>query len=81
MDLRQLRTFLQVAETGSITKASERLRIAQPALSRQIYALEHELETPLFLRHGRGMNLTVSFEADGLTMLKDLVLRGLGCTV
>ena len=28
-----------------------------------------------------GMNLTVSFEADGLTMLKDLVLRGLGCTV
>ena len=40
MDLRQLRTLMRVAETGSITKASERLRVAQPALSRQMHALE-----------------------------------------
>lgn len=55
MDLRQLRTFRTVAELGSLSKASDRLRIAQPALSRQIKLLEHELKTPLFVRHGRGM--------------------------
>lgn len=55
MDLRQLHTFLQVAELGSLSKASDRLRIAQPALSRQIRQLEEELRVPLFTRHGRGM--------------------------
>ncbi len=55
MDLRQLRTFRAVAELGSLSKASDRLRIAQPALSRQIKLLEHDLKTPLFVRHGRGM--------------------------
>lgn len=55
MDLRQLRTFRTVAELGSLSKASDHLRIAQPALSRQIKLLEHELRTPLFVRHGRGM--------------------------
>jgi LysR family nitrogen assimilation transcriptional regulator len=58
MDLRQLNTFRAVAETGSLSKASDRLRIAQPALSRQIKLLEHDLRTPLFIRHGRGMALT-----------------------
>ncbi len=58
MDLRQIRTFRAVAELGSLSKASDRLRIAQPALSRQIKLLEHELKTPLFVRHGRGMVLT-----------------------
>jgi len=55
MDLRQLKTFRVVTELGSLSKASDRLRIAQPALSRQIRLLEHELRTPLFVRHGRGM--------------------------
>lgn len=55
MDLRQLRTFHAVAELGSLSKASDRLRIAQPALSRQIKLLEHDLGMPLFVRHGRGM--------------------------
>lgn len=55
MDIKQLRTFLQVAELGSLTKAAERLHIAQPALGRQIKLLEEELGTPLFTRHGRGM--------------------------
>lgn len=55
MDLRQLRTFLQVAELGSLSRAAERLRVAQPALGRQIRLLEDELGVRLFSRHGRGM--------------------------
>ena len=43
MDIRQLRTFSCVAELGSLSKASDTLRVAQPALSRQIKLLEHEL--------------------------------------
>lgn len=58
MDLKQLRTFIRVAETGSLSKASDRLRLAQPALSRQIGMLEAEIGRRLFVRHGRGMQLT-----------------------
>jgi LysR family transcriptional regulator, nitrogen assimilation regulatory protein len=60
MDLRQLRTFRSVAELGSLSKASDRLRVAQPALSRQIKLLEHELRIELFTRNGRGMQLTAA---------------------
>lgn len=60
MDLRQLTTFRSVADLGSLSKASDRLRIAQPALSRQIKLLEHELKTDLFTRNGRGMVLTAA---------------------
>lgn len=60
MDLRQPTTLRAVAELGSLSKASDRLRIAQPALSRQIKLLEHDLRTRLFVRHGRGMVLTQS---------------------
>jgi DNA-binding transcriptional LysR family regulator len=58
MDLRQLRTFIHVAELGSFSKAAERLHIAQPALSRQVRLLEAELKAQLFVRHGRGVRLT-----------------------
>ena len=58
MDLRQLRTFREIAEAGSLSRAADRLRIAQPALSRQIRLLEAEAGLPLFTRHGRGMALT-----------------------
>src|SRR6202007_1054414 len=58
MDFRQLRTFSCVAELGSLSKASDTLRIAQPALSRQIKLLEHDLRAELFTRNGRGMVLT-----------------------
>ncbi|MCA1452495.1 LysR family transcriptional regulator [Bradyrhizobium sp. BRP22] len=58
MDFRQLRTFTCVAELGSLSKTSDTLRIAQPALSRQIKLLEHELRAELFTRNGRGMVLT-----------------------
>ncbi len=58
MDLRQLRTILAIAETGSLTKAAELLHIVQPALSRQLKQLEDELGTPLFERNRLGMALT-----------------------
>ncbi len=58
MDLRHLRTFATVAEQGSVSKAALRLRIAQPALSRQIINLEQELGVKLFERVGRGLRLT-----------------------
>lgn len=60
MDLRQLKTFVHVAELGSLSKAADRLHVAQPALSRQIRLLEAELNASLFVRHGRGMVLTAS---------------------
>jgi LysR family nitrogen assimilation transcriptional regulator len=58
MDLRHARTFVTVAELGTVSKAALRLRIAQPALSRQISALEQELGLKLFDRIGRRLLLT-----------------------
>jgi LysR family nitrogen assimilation transcriptional regulator len=58
MDISQLRTLIHVAELGSLSKASDRMHIAQPALSRQIRLLEEELGVRLFDRHGRGMIVT-----------------------
>src|SRR5271154_4852784 len=58
MDLRHLRTFATVAEQGTVSKASLRLRIAQPALSRQIKELEEELGLRLFDRVRRRLILT-----------------------
>jgi LysR family nitrogen assimilation transcriptional regulator len=58
MDLKQLTGFVQVAELGSFTRAAAVLRVAQPALSRQVRALEVELRQALFERNGRGVTLT-----------------------
>lgn len=58
MDLKELRTFILVAQTGSLSKASDRLRRAQPALSRQIKLLEEEIGVQFFHRSPRGMHLT-----------------------
>jgi LysR family transcriptional regulator, nitrogen assimilation regulatory protein len=58
VNLNQLETFVHVAEHGSFSKAALVLGVAQPALSRQVRALEVELREPLFLRHGRGVQLT-----------------------
>lgn len=58
MELSQLRTLIHVADLGSLSKAADRIGIAQPALSRQIRMLEEELSVRLFTRHGRGMVLT-----------------------
>ena len=58
MNLRQALTFLTVAELGTVSKAALRLRVAQPALSRQIIGLEQELGLRLFDRVGRRLLLT-----------------------
>src|SRR3984885_11114878 len=58
MNLRHARTFVTVAELGTVSKAALRLRIAQPALSRQIADLERELGLKLFDRVGRRLLLT-----------------------
>jgi DNA-binding transcriptional LysR family regulator len=58
MDLRHTRTFVTVAELGTVSKAALRLRIAQPALSRQISDLEQELGLKPFDRVGRRLLLT-----------------------
>ena len=58
MDLRQLRYFATIAETGSIAAASRVLHIAQPALSRQMSALEGAMDADLFERRPRGVVLT-----------------------
>jgi len=71
MDLRHARTFVAVAELGTVSKAALRLHIAQPALSRQITALEQEFGLKLFDRVGRRLVLT----GEGEQLLDDC--RGL----
>ncbi|WP_436524207.1 LysR family transcriptional regulator [Actinoplanes sp. HUAS TT8] len=58
MDLRQLEYFVAVAETGSFTRAAERVHITQSGVSAQVKALEHELGAELFVRSGRTARLT-----------------------
>ena len=58
MNLQQIETFVHVAETGSFSKAAVQLDTAQPALSRQVRALETELRETLLIRTGRGVTLT-----------------------
>lgn len=63
MDFRRFEHFLKIAELGSLSRAADRMRIAQPALSRQIRMLEDEAGTQLFVRHRRGVQLTAAGEA------------------
>ena len=58
MDWDRLRIFHAVADAGSFTHAGQELGLSQSAVSRQISALEQELNVPLFHRHARGLILT-----------------------
>ncbi len=65
MEIHQLKTFVAVAEAGSITRASDYLNLSQPAVSAHIKAIEDSLALSLFERTARGMSLT----ADGKKLL------------
>ena len=58
LDLRHLRHLVAVAEEGTLQKASTRLNITQPALTKSIHGLEDHLQASLFERQGRRLHLT-----------------------
>lgn len=58
MDLRELRYFRTVVDCGSFSRAAVKLMVAQPSLSRQVRALEHELGLTLLHRNARGVTPT-----------------------
>jgi LysR family nitrogen assimilation transcriptional regulator len=60
MLLEDIQAFLVVAKTRSFSAAALRLRIAQSSLSKRVQRLEQHFGTPLFTRHGRGVNLTAA---------------------
>jgi DNA-binding transcriptional LysR family regulator len=63
MDLRELRYFLAVYETGSVTAAARRCFISQPSISAAVAGLERELGVVLFVRHRKGVATTAAAEA------------------
>src|SRR5437870_1722541 len=68
MELRHLRYFLAVGEALNFTKAAAQLRVAQPALSRQVQDLEEEIGVDLLKRSPRGVTLT----AEGKLFLEEV---------
>ena len=74
MEIRQLKYFLEVRRTGSISLAAENLSLTQPALSQQILLLERELGTKLFERSRRGMRPTQA--AEQLAARAEALLKG-----
>jgi len=63
MDIQNIRAFLAVAETGSFSRAAEKLFITQPAISKRISTLEESLDCQLFDRLGKSIQLTQAGEA------------------
>lgn len=73
MDIALIRTFLEVAATGSFVNASERLFVTQSAVSLRVARLESELGKPLFTRSKAGAELTTAareFERYALSLIK-----------
>jgi DNA-binding MarR family transcriptional regulator len=68
MELRHLRYFLAVGDASNFTKAAAQLRVAQPALSRQVRDLEDEIGVELLRRNPRGVRLT----AEGRLFLEEV---------
>src|SRR6478735_425984 len=68
MDTRQMRCIVAIAECGSLTRAAERLGLAQPALTQTLNRLESEIGAKLFERSRRGAALTEA----GLAIVEDL---------
>jgi DNA-binding transcriptional LysR family regulator len=76
LDLRHLRYFVTVARTRNMSHAATELRVAQPALSRQMRDLEHELGVTLLERHAKGVTPTLAGEAlarGAAQLLSDLI--------
>jgi DNA-binding transcriptional LysR family regulator len=73
-----LRSFLAVAELGSVSRAAQRLGLTQPAVTKQLRALEASLQRSLVERAGRGVRLTVAgsllaqYGRRGVAVLSDL---------
>ena len=63
MDIQNIRAFIMVAETGSFSRAAEKLFITQPAISKRIASLEFNLDCKLFDRLGKNILLTQAGEA------------------
>ncbi|MBO6119620.1 MAG: LysR family transcriptional regulator [Lachnospiraceae bacterium] len=73
MNLTELTYFNEVANTSHFTRASEKLNVSQPALSRTIKHLEKELKVPLFVKKGR--NVTLSRYGEALFKHSQLILN------
>jgi len=74
LELRTLRYFLAIVDHGSVTAAARHVHTAQPAISRQIQALEVELGVKLFLRDGRSLRLSPAGRRL-LPIVRDLIAR------
>jgi DNA-binding transcriptional LysR family regulator len=74
MELKHLKRFVAVAESGSFVSASKIVGLAQPPLSISIRKLEAELDVTLFERHGRGVTLTSAGE-EMLGRAQEIVAR------
>ena len=79
MELRHLRYFVIVAEELNVSRAAARLRISQPAVSRQLRDLEQELGVALFRRETSGLKLTAAGESL-LAHARDLLRRSQDAT-
>lgn len=66
IDFELYRIFVEVAKEGNITKASEKLNVSQPAITKQIKNLEEQLSMKLLERKSKGVELTI----DGKNYIK-----------